>query len=185
MEDICQHLKISKKTLYQYFENKDCLVEKIMDYRRSLFRMEDLKESIKPYSAIQILFKTVHHLIRTLQSSIPSNQFDMKKYHPAVYEKIAQQDEEKAKMVFDTIIEKGIKEGSFRNDIDKRMQIYLICKQIQTFGEPETILTLPYPIEQIVPAVIENFIRNLASAQGLLELEKQKQEAETNGQSGF
>ena len=30
MDDICSHLKISKKTLYQYFSNKDDLVEQIM-----------------------------------------------------------------------------------------------------------------------------------------------------------
>ena len=36
MDDIANHLKISKKTLYQYFENKDNVVEEVM-----LFRIRD------------------------------------------------------------------------------------------------------------------------------------------------
>ena len=36
MDDICSHLKISKKTLYQYFSNKDDLVEQIMMHRRKI-----------------------------------------------------------------------------------------------------------------------------------------------------
>ena len=48
MDDICSHLKISKKTLYQYFSNKDDLVEQIMMHRRNNYRtqkdIEELKE---------------------------------------------------------------------------------------------------------------------------------------------
>lgn len=34
MDDIASHLKISKKTLYQQFANKDDVVEQVMLYRR-------------------------------------------------------------------------------------------------------------------------------------------------------
>ena len=34
MDDIANHLKISKKTLYQQFANKDDVVEQVMLYRR-------------------------------------------------------------------------------------------------------------------------------------------------------
>ena len=34
MDDIATHLKISKKTLYQQFTNKDDVVEQVMLYRR-------------------------------------------------------------------------------------------------------------------------------------------------------
>ena len=35
MDDICSHLKISKKTLYQHFSNKDDVVEQVLLYRRN------------------------------------------------------------------------------------------------------------------------------------------------------
>ena len=35
MEDICSHLKISKKTLYQFFQNKEDVVEQVLMYRRN------------------------------------------------------------------------------------------------------------------------------------------------------
>ena len=46
MDDICSHLKISKKTLYQYFSNKDDLVEQIMMHRRNNYRTQKDIEDI-------------------------------------------------------------------------------------------------------------------------------------------
>ena len=50
MDDICSHLKISKKTLYQYFSNKDDLVEQIMMHRRNNYRTQkDIEELLKEW----------------------------------------------------------------------------------------------------------------------------------------
>ena len=38
MDDMASHLNISKKTLYQYFTNKDDVVEQVMVYRHELLR---------------------------------------------------------------------------------------------------------------------------------------------------
>ena len=43
MEDICNYLKISKKTLYHIFENKDDVVEQVM-----LYRLESIRKRTTP-----------------------------------------------------------------------------------------------------------------------------------------
>ena len=56
MDDICSHLKISKKTLYQYFSNKDDLVEQIMMHRRNNYRTQKDIEELKQHNSVE-LFK--------------------------------------------------------------------------------------------------------------------------------
>lgn len=51
MDDICSHLKISKKTLYQYFSNKDDLVEQIMMHRRNNYRTQKDIEELKQHNS--------------------------------------------------------------------------------------------------------------------------------------
>ena len=54
MDDICSHLKISKKTLYQYFSNKDDLVEQIMMHRRNNYRTQkDIEELGKKLAVLE------------------------------------------------------------------------------------------------------------------------------------
>lgn len=54
MDDICSHLKISKKTLYQYFSNKDDLVEQIMMHRRNNYRTQKDIEELKQHNSVEI-----------------------------------------------------------------------------------------------------------------------------------
>lgn len=55
MDDICSHLKISKKTLYQYFSNKDDLVEQIMMLRINDHRKQKDIEELKQHNSIEIM----------------------------------------------------------------------------------------------------------------------------------
>ena len=55
MDDICSHLKISKKTLYQYFSNKDDLVEQIMMHRRNNYRTQKDIEELKQHNSIETI----------------------------------------------------------------------------------------------------------------------------------
>ena len=55
MDDICTHLKISKKTLYSYFSNKDEVVEAVMFYRRSQFQAEEIIKQTQDIPSVQLV----------------------------------------------------------------------------------------------------------------------------------
>ena len=76
MDDICSHLKISKKTLYQYFSNKDDLVEQIMMHRRNNYRTQKDIEELKQHNSVEIMLTIRDHIIRSFNSRMPANLFD-------------------------------------------------------------------------------------------------------------
>ena len=174
MDDMASHLNISKKTLYQYFTNKDDVVEQVMVYRHELLRHHEDLQELTQKNAIEIIQQLKHFLARELNSRMPANWHDIKKYHPTVYKKL-KEEEEKAKQEFLRILlDKGIEEGFFRKDIDKKVQIYLLSTPLTYLGDPELISRLEYPVYTIVCTILDNFARAIATEKGLKEIERQQ-----------
>lgn len=172
MDDICSHLKISKKTLYQFFSNKDDVVEQVMFHRRENHRARKDLEELKRHNVVEMMWLIKEHIISDLNSRMPANLFDLKKYHPEVYERINEGDGKFIHCLLTEMMEKGIKEGYFRKDINTEVQIYLFVKQMSFLGEPEMMSDLKYPVETIVSTIVENFIRSLITMKGGEELKK-------------
>lgn len=172
MEDICTHLKISKKTLYQLFSNKDDIVEQVMVYRRNNYHTQQQLKKLRQLDAIHMMLNIRDHIIENFNSRLPANLFDFKKYHPEVYKKANKIDQEAIQALFNEIINKGIQEGNFRSSINQEVQVYLFVKQMLILSEPELISEIKYPIATIVSTIVENTLRSFVTPQGQEILEE-------------
>lgn len=172
MDDICMHLKISKKTLYQFFSNKDDVVEQVMIHRRKTHCTPEELESWKRKDAIEIMLAIREHIIRTFKNRQLTNMFDLKKYHPEVHLRLNEQNQYFVREFFNEMIDKGIKEGYFRKDLNKEVQVYLFVKQMSLMGEPELLTDIEYPVEIVVSTILENTIRSFLTKEGLEKLSK-------------
>ncbi len=112
------------------------------------------------------------HIITSLNSQMPANLFDLKKYHPDIYQRVNEKDQIFIQNLFHEVIEKGIRESYFRNDIHREVQVYLFVKQMAFLGEPELMSEIKYPLDIIVSTIVENVIRSFATPRGIEELEK-------------
>lgn len=178
MDDICTHLKISKKTLYQFFTNKDDVVEQIMIYRRNNRQTRAHLEKLLRQNSVEAMTQIKNHIITDLSSRLPANMFDIKKYHPEVYERVTEMDSEFIKNMLRKLLDNGINNGLFRNDINQDVQIYLFTKQMAFLGDPEMFCNIVYPLDVIVSTIVDNFIRSISTLEGLAELEKRIKKTE-------
>lgn len=172
MDDICTHLKISKKTLYQFFNNKDDIVEQVMIYRRANRRAQKNLEKLKKQNPIELILSIRDHTVACCNKEVPNNWFDLKKYHPEVWQRMKEKDEMFIKQLFDEMIDKGIREGIFREDINKDVQVDLFVKQMGLMNESIMNGEIKYPPEVVVSTIMENIIRSFVTAKGMQELEK-------------
>lgn len=172
MDDICSHLKISKKTLYQFFSNKDDVVEQVLLHRRENHRTQEHLIKLRQHNAVEIMLLVRDHIIASLNSRMPANLFDLKKYHPDVYQRVNEKDQVFIYNLMNEVIEKGIKEEYFQKDINRDVQVYLFVKQMAFLGEPEMISEIKYPVAVVVSTIVENVIRSFATPKGLEEMEK-------------
>ena len=143
MDDVANEFGISKKTLYQYFSDKEDLVTCVIDYH-----IENPEIDFKEFghlNAIEMMFEVRAHVARILKYYNNSVEYDLKKLYPNLYQKVY---EEKLKHIFEntvTNIEKGKEQGLYRKDIEPgliaKLQVgrifYTLNPDYNIFGEEE------------------------------------------------
>lgn len=122
IDDVCNEVHISKKTFYNYFRQKEDLIDTV------LFQLHDLandkknkKKSIFEDSSLNAIDKIVLAFKHWKQdSSIQHSMtlmYDLMKYYPKINAKIAERQEQKAKEGFKKWIQQGVEEGLIRSDV--------------------------------------------------------------------
>lgn len=111
MDSISHGLKMSKRTLYQYFTEKDALVCACIDYGEVLQERYATGLMNEHHNTLELLFLMMEYRLKLLKETNPKFFVDVPRY-PAILEHLAQKDEEtigKAVLFF----EEGVKEGCF------------------------------------------------------------------------
>ena len=81
MDDIARELTISKKTIYQYFKDKDDLVSTVTKKQMDMERREIEEIEKSSVDAIDELAKMSVCVRKNLKEINPSLLFDLQKYH--------------------------------------------------------------------------------------------------------
>lgn len=171
MEDICNYLKISKKTLYHIFENKDDVVEQVMLYRLESIRKRTTPQEVSKIGPVHFVYDIKKHIIENLNSRMPANYFDLKKYHPEVDKKIRAEKDRIMKSVLKGVLSVGIEEGFFRQEADMDLQMLLLNRQLSFLEELERPLETDYPVSLLISTIVDNFIMSISTERGREEFE--------------
>jgi len=131
MDDIAKHLGMSKKTIYQFFKDKNELVIALV--KKKLKEDEDQIEDIMRRSA-----NVIEEMINMMKCSEdifsrinPIVIHDMQKYHPEAW---AEFQKFKADVLISTLEElltKGIQQGYIRPDIDVKIIARMRVSQVE------------------------------------------------------
>jgi len=172
MDDVARELGISKKTLYQYVENKNDLVEKVLDYLLFERGCEFLEIFEKNYNAIEELLAVGVQIIKSIKDQNPATEYDLQKYYPVLFNKL--QKVRKERMYNATLknIQKGKQEGFFRKELNEE-----IIAKIQTSRFLNLSTDEFFDLEEMLRPenILELFIyhiRGIANQKGIDELEK-------------
>ncbi len=171
MDDVCRELGISKKTLYEYIENKEDLVRKFVE--SDVKRREDDFQQIfnMKYNAIEELFE-VHKLIKQMIKEYnPSTEFDLKKYYPEIFKDIKKGKREKMfEAVLNNLI-KGKQEGLYRHELDENIIAKLYVSRIESTCENDIFTEKEYKSPAFINDIIVYHIRGIANKKGIDVLE--------------
>jgi TetR/AcrR family transcriptional regulator, cholesterol catabolism regulator len=119
MDEIATTLGISKKTIYQFFTDKDDLVFAVIEQEIGKNEDECLQYRNKASDAIHEIFLAVEDLEELLAYTNPLMLYDLEKYHPRAFQKIKVY---KYQFLHDATTEnlrRGFEEGLYRKDIQK------------------------------------------------------------------
>ncbi len=119
MDDVASEFGISKKTLYQYFNDKRDLVCQAIEYylQSPAFYFNQQKNG----NAIDRVFALRSHLVTILKHFNNNLETDLRKQYPEMYKKVHQFKRER--ILTDTIknVEDGIRDGLFRLELEPEL----------------------------------------------------------------
>ncbi len=172
MDDISKHLKISKKTLYQFVKNKRDLLEKISDYYSAEFCRNMKRVLEQKLNAIDVLFAVSQLLSRHWQRYTPSLSCEMNKYYPEISERISEIQNQQTYSGVIQNLNQGIDEGLYRTDVNIEITAQIYIKKIKDLHDPETFDPKMFTTNTIFEVMFENHIRGIANEKGIKYFEE-------------
>ncbi len=174
MDDIARHLAVSKKTLYQFYKDKD---EIITTFARNEFECEkDCMQGIVAESenAIDEEMRVSRHIRQTFSKMHPALLYEMQKYHTQAWQVYTNFRQSTVSDHIRDNLQRGIREGLYRDDIDVEIMTRLRMEVIQVAFDPQVFPPAQFSLVHIQMQLMEMFIRGIATAEGLTVLDQYK-----------
>lgn len=154
IDDICNELHISKKTFYTVFKTKNELIEEILNsVRIEKKQMEEIADNdniieylISKINTFRLISKinTFRNKPRRDDEKFFQIHFDMKKYYPELFDKHCRLIKEDSEVNTLSILNMGIAQGLFRQDMDLTLTKKLISEIFSNMLEYSNTNKIPF-----------------------------------------
>ena len=177
IDNVCNELRISKKTFYNYFSQKEDLVEAVLVYQNNIQHEKFLK-IFKNKNAIDSLILTIREIRKTIGQESLAMCNDLEKYYPKVNDKYEQIAREEIRAGFERFLNQGIEEGYFRDDLDVEMIALFHSLQMKKTFEQMSQDPRKYSKKRIFDFFIDLMIHLIANEKGLKYMDEHYSKSE-------
>ena len=179
MDDIAHHKGISKKTLYQYFEDKNDLVSQVTTMLLEERMKEYLEAKETASNAIDELFAIAKIMRKHFQELNPALMYDLQKYHPDGWALFLKHENE---VVYHSVVDnlqRGVAECYFREDIEVNVLAKMRVEQIHLPFDEGLFPKEDFNFTEVQIQLFDHFVQGLLTESGLeLYKDYQKQNNE-------
>lgn len=175
MDEVASQCGVSKKTIYQLFDDKDALVESIMASRLKEIEGRCLSEQQQSENAVHEVFLGNKMGLKMLEQMNPATMYDLRKYYPTAYQLLEQH---KRKFMYQAVaqnIERGIKEGLYRSDINIGIVSTMRLETSLMAFDPDIFPKSQYDMIVVMQELSDHFLYGITNAKGQKLIEKYKQ----------
>jgi AcrR family transcriptional regulator len=166
MDDIANGLGISKKTIYQYYADKDELVDAFItekiNHNQSCCELD--KDAAE--NAVHEIFLAIDMMMEIMSSMNPALLFEMQKYHPAAFERFYKHKNDYLFTVIKDNLLRGMKEGLFRNDINVDILARFRVESMMLPFQPDFHTKTKYTLFEIEEELLLHYLFGLVSERG-------------------
>jgi len=177
MDEIASELGISKKTIYQNFEDKDSIVHEIA--RTNMICDVEESERIYKESAnpIEQVFRETTLLRKQAATINPAVFYDLKKYHPKTWQLFLEYNKVNFLESIRKNLKDGVTQGFYRTEINIEVLARLRMEEVE-FAFNQDV----FPIEkfnqiEVHTTFIDHFLRGIMTSKGIEYYEKCTKEA--------
>jgi len=172
MDEIASQLGISKKTIYQFFTDKDEMVEGVVDNHiheneEKCYRFREASEN-----AISEIFLAVDETEEMLKAMNPLIMYDLEKHHPKAHKKFWDHIHRFMYKMIHENLQRGISEGLYRENFNQDIACkHRLASAFMGFNQ-DIFPHNRYKISEVVRELAMLFVNSIASDRGRALIEK-------------
>lgn len=166
MEDLARQAGISKKTIYQEFEDKKDLVKAVFaaileqDRKRLQFILE------QGDGVIEHLVQTSKMMRERLTSINPLVILEVQKYFPEAWNLFESFKEETIQQDLIKVLERGKELGYFRPEIDSKVLARVRLTQVTSAFDPKNFAEPDYNLVEEQMIILDHFLHGIFTEKG-------------------
>lgn len=176
MDDIATNLGMSKKTIYQFFADKDELVDAIMDVEIVKMQNDCLSCGIRARDAVDEIFLTMEQILEQFSQMNPMVLYDMEKFHHRAYQKIMKHKHDFILKIISNNLERGKAEGLYRPELNVEIMARFRLESMMLAFNIDLYPPKKFPLVAVTRELIEHFVYGISSLKGIKLIEKYKLE---------
>lgn len=174
MDNVCSELGISKRTLYQKFNDKNHLVKEIFYKDFSDFKCEVKSAQKNSFDAIHATY-SLFQLVKDKQGKISaSTLYDLRKYYYQLNDEISKLTNQLVMLSLVEIIKRGISEGNYRKNLEPIVVASLVSFFLNSYMI-KGIIKLENPSFSM-NNLVDYHLNSICTSQGILHWERLKQQ---------
>lgn len=167
MGEVCKFQRISKKTLYKYFRDKDDLVQSCMSFE--LERTDNGVKNImaKGLNAIDESFEISRFVIDNVSDLNPNLFFELENYYPEAFKMYEDHQDECVRVSIYENLNKGINEGLYRADLNMDIVVSIYLTILYNLLSAKMVNTKNYSFKEIYRELFIYHTHGISSPKGL------------------
>ncbi len=166
MDDIATKLGISKKTIYQFYADKDALVDdvikSVLDHSETCCN----RDTTASENAVHEVFLAMDFIMEVFRSMNPSLLFDMQKYYPTAYQRFAKHKNDYLFGVIKQNLKRGIEEELYREDLKVDVIARFRVESMMLPFNPEFHTKVKQSLATIEQEITLHFLFGMVSPKG-------------------
>ena len=176
MDDIANALGMSKKTIYQYFVDKDELVDAVVEADINTMQTDCVALIADAHDAIQEIFFTIDRVLEQFRNMNPMLVYDLEKFHFRGYQRFMDHKNKFLLQVIRKNMERGLAEGLYRDDLNMEIMARFRLESMMIPFNIDLFPPTKYSLADVSKEIIEHYVYGLASQKGYKLIVKYKEE---------
>lgn len=168
MDVLAAHVGISKKTLYQHFENKNDLVEAVRQRAHAGYHAAFDEMSATSANAVEAFLKITSILYSISRNTNPAALYEMERFFPYAYENFRGELLQESVQISKRNLERGVAEGLYRPEINiDLLSYYRVETVLMGMRDGTLMFDAGFSLEQITREITGHFLYGLLTPAGL------------------
>ena len=176
MDEIASQIGASKKTIYQYFSDKDELVDSIIAEMIGAAERRCNQNAESSGDAVDELFQAIDFIQEIFSDMNPVMIYDLERFHPQAYKTFLDYKNKYLYQVIKNNLRKGIEEELFRPDINIDLLAKFRLEAMMIAFNQDVFPFNRFNLAEVHKTIIEHFLFGVASAKGYKLIVKYQQE---------